>query len=138
MSFAPVGMYCQKWDWLNSLKKFDIVDSCDETHMWFKSYIVDEKEREVKDCDGNTIRKIQIALRYNDEEFGQKADFNFPGKKMIGWSSTYDGWRVSTCTSIQPVTSLVTPYVDVGGNMNRMDVKNNCSDKDDVLFLLAD
>ena len=40
-NIAPVGMYCQAWDWLNNLKVGDLVDSIDETHGWFRSFIID-------------------------------------------------------------------------------------------------
>ena len=107
---APLGMYTPGWDWLNNLQVGDLVDCCDERHTWYKAHVSDTRLVEHEDCLGNKIKKVKIAFRYHDDDFGLKADPNNPEKKYVGWLSKYDSWRASTCASIYPLNTMVTPY----------------------------
>jgi hypothetical protein len=73
-----------------------------------------------------------VALRFFDEVNGSKKCAN-TGKSFVGWSSKFDNWRSSTCTSIMPEFSVHTPYIVV--ESKRQNVRNDVSDKAEIYFV---
>ena len=57
-----------------NLQVGDPVDCCDETHTWYRGFILEQRYLENVDCDGNVIKKNKVAFRYHDKDYGTKSD----------------------------------------------------------------
>jgi hypothetical protein len=95
---APEGFYTSAWEWRMNLKLKDPVDCCDEYHQWYSGYVLAIEDLEHTDVLGQQCKRIKIAFRYYDKDFGYRMDPQ--GQAFVGWSEKYDSWRSFTCTSI--------------------------------------
>ena len=98
---APYKTRCTDHDWRLNLKVGDEIDTCDTSHVWYTSTVLEVREqgesdkyyKEIKI--GNLFLSTSHPLGYRTyNEDGDKVDAD--GRKFFGWSARYDEWFVVT------------------------------------------
>jgi len=94
---APYKSRCKDFDWRLSIKKGDVIDVCDTSHVWYNATVLQEREFTIDE--DKPIKEIYIGYRTYDEN-GDRVDQE--GRRFFGWSSKYDEWLTVTNPRVAP------------------------------------
>ncbi|EGR29726.1 ubiquitin carboxyl-terminal hydrolase family protein, putative [Ichthyophthirius multifiliis] len=107
------------WDWRFQINKGDLVDCCDNSHVWYKCTVFDLKN------DGDELF-IFIGYRYYDEN-GVKTDQK---GRFFGWQAQYDEWMDVTNPRLQKLgTQAKKVYTKASTNNNQEEMIDDFSDR---------
>ena len=70
---AELGTMSIDYEWRENLKKWDLLDVCDTTHVWYNSTVLDRKKRVGER--GDEIIEVKIGYRVYDSA-GTSVDEN--------------------------------------------------------------
>lgn len=122
IEIAPKNTFTSDLAWKMELKEGDLLDSCDEFGVWYRSTLLRRffKENEL-DCEGNMVEYFQIGCRYPDPN-GTKT--NKEGIKVTGFlNSEWDLVTEVHAPSSKHFKAYTTQYLGVNESDLRYDLK---------------